>query len=374
MVIVSVPLPPGRDASYDVVIGPGVLGELPARLGTSCPAARYAVIADATVGALYGEGVCTRLGAAGLDARLFAFPAGEAHKTRATWAELTDALLAAQIGRDGAIVALGGGVTGDLAGFVAATFLRGIPFVQVPTSALAMIDAAVGGKTAVDVPAGKNLVGAFHQPRLVLADTDTLRTLPAAALADGLAEAVKHGIIADEAYLASLDRDAVAIAARDAGTLERVVARSVEIKAAVVAADPMETGQRAVLNFGHTVGHAIEAAARFTVGHGAAVAAGMVAEARLGERIGRTAVGTATRIAAAVACFGLPTAPPAGLDADSLMARMGVDKKVRGGAMRFALPIRVGRMDGDAERGWTTEIAAHTVRETLHAWLASADG
>jgi len=373
-VIVPVPLPAGRDASYDVVIGPGALDELPTRLGVACPAARYAVVADATVAALYGEAVTARLTAAGLDTQLFPFPAGESHKTRATWAELTDALLAARIGRDGAIVALGGGVTGDLAGFVAATFLRGLPFVQVPTSALAMIDAAVGGKTAVDVPAGKNLVGAFHQPRLVVADTGTLRTLPAAELANGLAEAVKHGAIADATYLGFLEKGAAVILARDAGTLEHVVARSVEIKARIVAADPQEAGRRAVLNFGHTVGHALEAAAGFTLPHGAAVAAGMVAEARLGERAGRTASGTATRIAAAVTRFGLPATPPPGLDVPALVDWMHADKKARAGALRFALPAAIGTADGDDTRGWTTAIPAAVVRDALSEWIAGAPG
>ena len=368
--IVPVPLPAGRDASYDIVIGPGALAALPERLGVACPAARYAVIADATVAALYGDAVVGRLTAAGLDSRLFTFPAGERHKTRATWAELTDALLAARIGRDGAIVALGGGVTGDLAGFVAATYLRGLPWVQVPTSALAMIDAAVGGKTAVDVPAGKNLVGAFHQPRLVVADTETLRTLPAAGLADGLAEAVKHGVVADAAYFESLEERAGAILARDARVLAQVVARSVEIKAGIVAADPLEAGRRAVLNFGHTVGHAIEAAAGFALPHGATVAAGMVAEAHLGERVGRTEPGTAARVAEAVSRFGLATTPPAGLGTDALIDRMRSDKKVRAGALRFALPAAIGAPVGGDARGWTVEIATDVVREALAAWSA----
>ncbi|HXV91035.1 MAG TPA: 3-dehydroquinate synthase [Gemmatimonadales bacterium] len=370
--IVSVPLPAGRDASYDVVIGSGALEELPARLGSACPAARYAVVADSTVAALYGDAVTARLGAAGLDTRLFTFPAGESHKTRATWADLTDALLAARIGRDGAIVALGGGITGDLAGFVAATYLRGVPFVQVPTSALAMIDAAVGGKAAVDVPAGKNLVGAFHQPRLVVADTDTLRTLPAAGLADGLAEAVKHGVIADAAYLAYLEEHAAAILARDARALEHVVARSVAIKAGIVAADPREAGRRAVLNFGHTVGHALEAAAGFMLPHGAAVAAGMVAEARLGEQARRTQPGTAARITAAVTRFGLPATPPVALGVDDLVDRMRSDKKVRAGGLRFALLAAIGTADGDDARGWTVEIAADVVRHVLAEWAAVA--
>lgn len=368
--IVPVPLPAGRDVSYDIVIGPGALAELPGRVGVACPAARYAVIADATVAALYGDAVAGRLAAAGLDHQLFTFPAGESHKTRATWADLTDALLAARIGRDGAILALGGGVTGDLAGFVAATYLRGLPWVQVPTSSLAMIDAAVGGKTAVDVPGGKNLVGAFHQPRLVVADTETLRTLPAAGLADGLAEAVKHGVIADAAYFGLLEERADAILARDPQVLERVVARSIAIKAGIVAADPLEAGRRAVLNFGHTVGHAIEAAAGFTLPHGAAVAAGMVAEARLGERVGCTRAGTAARIATAVTRFGLPATPPPGLEGGALLDRMRSDKKVRAGALRFALPATIGASDGDDARGWTVAIAEDVVRDALNVWTA----
>ena len=365
---VSVPLPAGRGASYDIVIGPGVLAELPPRLARVCPAARYAVIADETVAALHAVATVDGLTAAGLAAQLFAFPSGEIHKTRAMWARLTDDLLAAGLGRDGAIIAVGGGVTGDLAGFVAATYLRGIPFVQLPTSAVAMIDAAVGGKTGVDAPAGKNLVGAFHHPRLVLADTDTLATLPAAGLAAGLAEAVKHGVVADAGYFAMLEDDAAPILARDSAALTRVVARSVEIKAAVVAADPSEAGRRAVLNFGHTVGHAIEAAAGFTVDHGAAVAAGMVAESWIGEQAGLTAPGTGARITAALQRFGLGAAPPPGLRIDDLLRYMRADKKTRAGTLRFALPATVGTMRGDDARGWTAAIDESLVRDVMNRW------
>jgi 3-dehydroquinate synthase len=271
------------------------------------------------------------------------------------------------VGRDGAIVAVGGGVTGDLAGFVAATYLRGIPFAQVPTTALAMIDAAVGGKTGVDVPRGKNLVGAFHHPRLVLADTDTLRTLPAAAFADGLAEAIKHGVIADADYLGFLERESGPILSREASALTRVIARSVEIKAVIVAADPIETGRRAVLNFGHTVGHAIEAASGCGVTHGAAVAAGMVIEARIGERAGLTAPGTADRIGAVAGRFGLPAAPPPGLGVDALLGYMRSDKKVRAGAIRFAVPAAIGTIKGEDDRAWTAAIDESVVREALDA-------
>ncbi len=373
--IVRVPIPAGRDASYPVVVGAGVLGELPALLARHAAAARYAVIADSVVAPLYGEPLVAALDAAGLAVRLFTFPAGERHKTRATWQTLSDALLAEHHGRDATILALGGGVTGDLAGFVAATLMRGIPHVQLPTSTVAMLDAAVGGKTGVDAPAGKNLVGAFHQPRLVVADTGTLRTLPADAFADGLAEAVKHGVIADAAYLAELEAAAGQILARDAAMLERVVARSIAIKAAVVADDPTEAGRRAVLNFGHTVAHAIEAASGFTITHGSAVAVGMVTEARLGERLGHTAAGTADRIVAAVRRFGLPHAVPAGLAPDRLVACMRSDKKGRAGELRFAFPAAIGEMareqrtDGTA---WTLPADAGAVRVALGAVAASA--
>jgi len=214
-VTVRVPLPARGDAAYRVVIGAGALAGLPTLLRDDCPAAAYAVIADDTVAPLYGTPLIQRLAAAGMPARLYPFPAGEARKTRATWARLTDALLADGCGRDSAIVAVGGGVSGDLGGFIAATLHRGIPVVQVPTSTVAMLDAAVGGKTGVDTVAGKNLVGAFHPPRLVVADLDTLRTLPTPAFVAGLAEAVKHGAIADAAYFAYLARHATDILARD---------------------------------------------------------------------------------------------------------------------------------------------------------------
>ena len=278
---------------------------------------------------------------------------------------LTDALLAERYGRDAAVIAVGGGVTGDLAGFVAATYLRGVPWVNVPTSLVAMVDASVGGKTGVDAPSGKNLVGAFHQPRLVVADIDTLRTLPGAAFAGGLAEAVKHGVIADAAYFALLSEHAPAILDCDGALLEQVVARSVAIKAAVVAADPLEAGRRSILNYGHTVGHAIEAVSGLRMAHGAAVAIGMVIEARLGERLGHTAAGTATAVASALQRFRLPVDVPRELAADALVETMRVDKKGRGGALRFALPARVGAMTGDEQQGWTVVAPEELVRETL---------
>jgi 3-dehydroquinate synthase len=365
VVTLRVPLVERRDASYDIVIGRGLLAGLPALVARHCPAARYAVLADARVAELYGPGLVAGLRHAGMPAQLFAFPEGEGQKTRATWAALSDRMLAAGLGRDSAVIALGGGVAGDVAGFVAATYLRGLPWVALPTTLLAMIDASIGGKTGVDVPAGKNLVGAFHQPALVVADLDTLATLAPAQLAAGMAEAVKHGVVADAEYFGFLERERLGIAAREAAALERVVARSVEIKAAVVASDERETGRRAVLNFGHTIAHALEAASTFELPHGEAVAIGMACEARLAERVEVAEAGTAERIGRLLAAYGLPVAVPAGVGPDAVLAAMRGDKKARAGAVRFALPRAIGVMHGDTARGWTIGVGEDLVRGVL---------
>src|SRR6266516_4352256 len=356
MVTVRVSLTAPPDASYDILIGRGLLGDLPALLSRACPAARYAVIADSHVAELYGERLVGTLHDGTLHADLLSFPAGEWNKSRDAWAGLTDRLIAAGVGRDAAIVALGGGVTGDLAGFLAATYLRGVPYVQIPTTLLAMIDSSTGGK---------NLVGAFHQPRLVVADLDVLATLPAVQVAAGMAEAVKHGVIADAEYFSFLEGAHGAVAAKDQAALERVVARSVEIKAAVVARDEREAGLRAVLNFGHTLAHAIETVVKYEVAHGEAVAIGMVHEARLAEALGIAALGTADRVRQALERYQLPLELPDTARVDDLIAAMHHDKKARGGEVRFALPRRVGEMHGDARTGWTTSVSEQALRGLL---------
>jgi 3-dehydroquinate synthase len=366
MTAIHVPIHEARDASYDVIVGRGVLADLPALLQERCPAHTYAVIADRHVADLHAAPIMTALAAAGLDARLFTFTAGEWNKTRDTWSEVTDALLAARVGRDGAVIAFGGGVAGDLAGFVAATYLRGIPFVQVPTSLLAMIDSSVGGKTGVDAPAGKNLVGAFHQPRVVVADVDLLATLPRHQVAAGMAEAIKHGVIADAAYFATLT-DVARVLARDLALLEPIVRRSVEIKAAVVAADEREKGRRQTLNFGHTVGHAVEATSGFELLHGEAVAIGMVVEAWIAEQCGIAGGGLREELAASLDRYALPTAIPGALGADALVAVMTGDKKVRSGALRFALPCRLGEMAQSTDGEWTVPVSEDIVRGAIEA-------
>lgn len=362
---IRVPLVEKRDASYDILIAPGLVQQLDTILKEYCPAARYALISDSQVAKLYGEAIAHQLSGGGLQVELITFPAGEWNKTRDTWASLSDRMLAAQLGRDGAVIALGGGVVNDVAGFVAATYLRGVPLVQVPTSLLAMIDSSIGGKTGVDVPAGKNLLGAFHQPRVVVADPELLASLSSVQLAAGLAEAVKHGVIADAEYFAFLEGEYAAIFAKHAPALERLVRRSVEIKAAVVAQDEREKGRRAILNFGHTVGHAIEATSKYEVLHGEAVAIGMVYEGRLAESLGIAAAGTAGRIQATLERLHLPVARPDGSQVDDLMAAMRADKKVRAGVIRLALPRAIGVAHGDDRQGWTVPVPEEAIRQLL---------
>ncbi len=295
---------------------------------------------------------------------LFTFPAGEWNKTAGQWQELGESLLAAGYGRDAAIIALGGGVTGDIAGFVAATFMRGIPYVQVPTTLLAMIDSSIGGKTGVDTPHGKNLIGAFHQPKVVVADLDTLETLPPTHLCAGMAEALKHGAIADASYFDWLVSQRDGILNRDRAVLHDVVRRSVEIKADVVAQDVRESGRRTILNFGHTVGHAIEAVAQYEVLHGEAVAAGMAVEARLGARLGITNSDSIDSLVAALEAFRLPD-DASDYAADALLKAMQTDKKRRDGAVRFALIKAIGAVARSDTENWTFEASETDIMEAL---------
>jgi 3-dehydroquinate synthase len=294
-------------------------------------------------------------------------PSGEAFKTRESWARLTDELLASGAGRDTTVLALGGGVVGDLAGFVAATFMRGVPVIQLPTTLLAMIDASVGGKTAVDTPAGKNLVGAFHPPAAVLADLETLATLPRQHITAGLAEALKHGVVADPGYFQSTVAALPRLLAEEgwgSDAMAGLVARSVAIKADIVSRDEREGGVRKILNFGHTIGHAVETLSDYSLLHGEAIAIGMVVESDLAERMGVAEPGTAAGVRSALAAAGLPTAVPAGMSSDRIVTATHGDKKARGGSAEYALPRRIGQMAG-ADRGWAIRVADDQVRGVL---------
>lgn len=352
---------------YEVMVGAGVWASLPSMVARRCPAHRYAVITDHTVAELYAARLFRTLHGAGHRTDVFAFPAGEDHKTRETWAEISDAMTEAGIGRDSVVVALGGGVPGDLAGFVAATYMRGLPWVQVPTTLLAMIDASVGGKTGVDTTVGKNLIGAFHQPRLVAIDPELLRTLPAEHLRSGLAEAVKHGAIADAEYLAGIESSTEALLLGDPDALTRLIVRSVEIKAETVARDEREAGPRKLLNFGHTIGHAVEAESGYRLLHGEAVAIGMVAEARIGERVGATQRGTAERLRGVLGRIGLPTSIPPDLPVEAVLERARSDKKARAGRTEYALIAGIGTAAVGPEGQWGRAVADETVREVLQA-------
>ena len=353
---------------YPVYCRSGVrhsIGEI-ARL--VAPSHRVAVISDTVVAPLHANAIAAQFPADGT--RLFTVPPGEQVKTRATWAELTDALLEWGAGRDTTVIAVGGGVVGDLAGFVASTFMRGLPVVQVPTTLLAMVDASVGGKTAVDTPFGKNLVGAFHNPAAVVIDPDVLSTLPADVLRSGLAEMIKHGVIADAPYFdavlrfADAVRDHGASAPHFAATITTLITGSVRIKAEVVAEDTREGGLRQILNFGHTIAHAVERVLDFTLLHGDAVAIGMVAEARIAESIGLAREGLSVAIADAVERAGLPSRLPAGVALDDIIAATHGDKKARGGAARYSLPRGIGEMEA-AEGKWAVAVSDELVSSAL---------
>lgn len=351
---------------YPVRVGMGVRAGVAAAVGEAASSGRCALITDENVDALWGREVRGLLAGEGIDVVPASFPAGEAHKTRGTWAALTDTLLRAGLGRDGCVVALGGGVVGDVAGFVAATHMRGVPCVQVPTTTLAMIDASVGGKTAVDHPAGKNLVGAFHAPSAVLADPVFLTTLDAGPRAEGFAEAVKHGVILDPAYAEWLGARAGSLLGGHAGDVGRAVLRSVEIKSEIVSADEFEAGRRQVLNFGHTVGHAIELHSGYALPHGCAVAAGMVAEARIGEALGITSPGTAGEIRRLVRAFGLPDFDR-GLRRPRLIAGfMSRDKKTRSGVVHIVRLEAVGRVGSGP--GTTVPVPEEELVRIMEGW------
>ena len=335
----------GGDKPYAIRIGSGLLGDADALLAPL--RGRHAlVVSDEHVAPLYAVRVVAALRSRdGLVVGECVLPAGEEAKRLPQFERVLQSLADLGATRDACVYALGGGVVGDLAGFAAACWMRSIDCVQLPTTLLAMVDSSVGGKTAVDIAAGKNLVGAFHPPRAVVADTATLRTLPVRELRAGLAEVAKYGATVDAAFIDWLDTHADALLAMEANALAEAVARSCAYKAAIVERDPFERGERALLNFGHTFGHAIEAeqAARhggeYGIGlnHGEAVAVGMVLAARLSAALGLADAADGERLRALLARFGLPAALPDGLDADALLARMRLDKKAAADGLRFVL-------------------------------------
>ncbi|MCX6966889.1 MAG: 3-dehydroquinate synthase [Verrucomicrobia bacterium] len=340
--IPSVPVPLG-DRAYSVHIGAGILAQLGPRaneLGSEL-GQRCAVVTDSNVAPLYSEAVLASLKAGGYSPTLITVPAGEVSKAMEVVEKVCDQMIAAGLDRKSWVVALGGGVVGDLAGFVAAIYYRGVPFVQIPTTVIAQVDSAVGGKTGVNATHGKNLIGAFHQPRFVLADVTTLQTLPPREFNEGIAEIVKHAAIRDRSLLEALCTPNLQF---DPDALARIIRRNVEIKAAIVTEDEHETkGLRALLNFGHTVGHGIENAAgygRFL--HGEAISLGLVAACRLSVLKAGLAPEESQLLLDALARFQLPLRLPEDISTESLMAALRTDKKFAQGQVRFVLCPRLG--------------------------------
>jgi 3-dehydroquinate synthase len=336
-----------EDRSYPIVIGTLLLPSLAKELRRRPLAHSYALISDSTVMRLYGKNLLSLMQEQGLRVKAISFPAGEANKNRRTKARLEDRMLKLGFGRDSCIIALGGGVTGDLAGYVAATYQRGIPFIQIPTTLLAMVDASVGGKTGIDLPAGKNLLGAFYQPKRVYISLDTLDTLAERQFLSGLAEVIKSAIIRDQAFFSYLEKNYRGILSRDKRVLGTIVKKSCAIKAAVVEADEYEEDLRRILNYGHTIGHALEAAGAYRIPHGFAVSLGMALEGKLACELGFFPKAHLERQNRLLKKLGLPVSSRGlrkKVRPETLLDMMKSDKKVRAGRIEFVLPLRIGKM------------------------------
>jgi 3-dehydroquinate synthase len=334
------------ERSYPILIGSGLLGSS-AVLASHIPAGELLLVSNTIVAPLYAE----RLKHALPGRRMIELivPDGEQHKSLATASRMFDVMIANRLGRDALILALGGGVIGDLAGFVAACYQRGVSFVQLPSTLLADVDSSVGGKTAVNHPGGKNMIGAFHQPRAVIVDTDLLASLPERELRAGLAEVIKYGLIWDAAFFDWIEAHIDSLLARDAAALEHAIYRSCQIKAEIVSHDEREQGERALLNFGHTFGHAIEAATGYVQWlHGEAVSMGMMVAADLSQRQGQLDAAELRRLAALLERAGLPVAAPR-IGAERAFDYMRIDKKVKAGRVRLVLLRGIGAaaMSGD---------------------------
>lgn len=333
------------ERSYPLDIGQGLLGCVAEICLPKVHPTSVAILSHPRLMRLYGGPVAAGFRSAGIPTHCISVPSGERFKTLRTVERVCRELVQCELDRKSLLVAVGGGVLGDVCGFVAASYLRGISFVQVPTTLLAQVDASIGGKTGVDLPEGKNLIGAFHQPKAVIIDTETLRTLPARELRSGLAEVAKYGIISDDQLFGDLERSVPQLLRRDAGILEQIIGRSCEIKAEVVGQDEREQGLRAILNFGHTIGHALEAVTAYRrYKHGEAVSIGMVSACFIGEEAGVTPREVTAAVRSLLSRFRLPVDFPADIDPDSVISATARDKKRVGGAVSYILAERIGRV------------------------------
>ncbi|WP_298639711.1 3-dehydroquinate synthase [uncultured Cardiobacterium sp.] len=358
----TVNLPAAAARSYPIHIGHGLLHER-ALIAASIPQRQVCIVSNDNVAAHY----LAPLTAALADKTVITvhLPDGETHKNLAGYAHILDALVAARFDRDCLVIALGGGITGDVAGFAAATYQRGVAVLQIPTTLLAQVDSSVGGKTGVNHPQGKNLIGAFHQPQAVLIDTATLATLPPREFAAGMAEVVKYGLINDPGFFAWLEANRDGIRAHDPALLAEMIAHCCANKAAIVAADEREQGERALLNYGHTFGHALEALTHYNRWkHGEAVAIGSIIATRLGVILGRVSAADAARTAALFAAFDLPATVPADITTAAILDKMQLDKKTRGGTLRLVLPQHF------CASGIDSGVPAATIRAAIDACRA----
>ncbi len=344
--------------SYDIHIGPGLLTQTGSKLQELGLSDKVVVVVDSTVKGVYGDTIRESLTGSGFKGLLLEIPEGEEQKSLETAGRLYHELTEFYAERTTPLLALGGGVIGDLTGFVAATYLRGVPLIQIPTTLLAQVDSSIGGKVAVNHGSLKNKIGAFYQPKLVISDISTLKTLPAGDLSDGLAETIKYGVIWDEEFFIYLEENLDKIKSLDEGTLETIVFRSAKIKAEVVAKDERDFGLRNILNYGHTVGHAIETVSDFKVRHGAAVAVGMLIAARISNKLGILDKSAVTRLNSLIARAGLPVKIPS-LQLKRLIQAMKHDKKILQGKIRFVLPKSIG------EVFVTDEVSSSMIEEVL---------
>jgi 3-dehydroquinate synthase len=336
-----------EDKSYDIIIEDGLLRYIPAKIKEAALGHKFAIVTDSNVEKLYGEKLCREFDKLDLENKIISFQAGEQNKSREVKAWIEDKMLEDKFGRDSAVIALGGGVVGDIAGYVAASYTRGLPYVQIPTTLVACVDSSIGGKTAVDTPHGKNLIGAFHQPWAVFIDVSTLLTLNEKEIREGLAEVIKYGVISDSDLFSFLEENMDHIFSYDKEALTHIITRGCEIKAEVVEKDERESNLRKILNFGHTIGHAVENLSDYTISHGEAISIGMVVEGKIAVKMNLWNQADLNKLVRLIQKAGLPTTVPDYMSAGDIIDTMKLDKKSRGGSIEMVLPDKIGGMAKD---------------------------
>ena len=370
----NITLPRRPSKNYRVVVGPGLLKNLPKVLGQIKPAAwgkcaaRYVIITDSVVKKIAGDQLLHTLKKAGLQADLLAFPAGEKNKTETTHQKLTHQMLARKCGRDTMILALGGGVVGDTAGYVAATYMRGVPYIQIPTSFLAMVDSSIGGKVGVDTPYGKNLVGAFWHPEAVIADIDCLKNLPREQLVNGLMESVKIFLTYDKPMYEFTQKNWALVLKKNPAALQKIIARSIELKIGVVARDEFDANERMVVNWGHTIGHAIEHLSHFRLLHGYSVALGILVESKIAQLLGVLAEKDFKNIRESMKKFGIDEKELRNFKTDAVVKQTLIDKKSANGRVKYVLLEKIGKAK-TAKGMFGHEVDAKVVRQAYNYFL-----